>query len=67
MGAVRKIQLNLMVLPETKKRIEVMARATFRGMGDTVDYAVSEMWAGFPAANKAEAEEPRDDAQEEQA
>ncbi len=65
MGAVRKVQLNLMVLPETKERIEAMARATFRGMGDTVDWAVSEMWAGFPV--KADPDEPRGETQEEQA
>jgi hypothetical protein len=65
MGAVRKVQLNLMILPETKERIEAMARATFRGMGDTVDWAISEMWAGFPV--KADPEEARGEAQEEQA
>lgn len=64
MGAVRKVQLNLMVLPETKERIQTMAAQTFRGLGDTVDYAVSEMWAAFP--KKAAVVETREEAPEEQ-
>lgn len=38
------VQMNVNVLPETKERIKEIARLTFRGMGDTIDWLVSEAW-----------------------
>lgn len=42
--ATRKVQMNVMVLPETKERIELMAQKAFRGLGDQVDWLVNKAW-----------------------
>lgn len=59
--ATRKVQMNVMVLPETKERIEQMAQKAFRGLGDQVDWLVDKAWAesqGLPTADVDPCEKP---------
>ena len=37
-------QMNFQIRPETRDRIREIARMTFRGYGDTVDWLVAEAW-----------------------
>jgi hypothetical protein len=41
---MRKVQMNVMVLPETQERIKQMAQEAFRGLGDQVDWMVNKLW-----------------------
>jgi hypothetical protein len=38
------IQMNLNVRPKTRERLEEIARQTYRGMGNTLDWLVGEAW-----------------------
>ncbi len=38
------IQMNVVVLPVTKERVERMARDTFRGKGDLIDWMVDKTY-----------------------
>jgi hypothetical protein len=38
------IQMNVIVLPVTKERVERMARDTFRGKGDLIDFLVDQAY-----------------------
>jgi hypothetical protein len=38
------VQMNFNVRPETKERVKEMARLTFRGPGDLIDWLVAEAW-----------------------
>lgn len=46
------VQMNLMVLPETKEKVQTMAKMTFRGFGDTVDWVVAEAWERMQKAQQ---------------
>lgn len=39
------IQMNFQILPETREKIKELAKLTFRGLGDTLDWLVAEKWA----------------------
>jgi hypothetical protein len=38
------VQMNVNVMPETKERVKEIARQTFRGPGDVIDWLVDEAW-----------------------
>lgn len=38
------VQMNVNVMPETKDRVKEIARQTFRGPGDVIDWLVDEAW-----------------------
>jgi hypothetical protein len=41
------VQMNVNVMPETKERVKEIARQTFRGPGDVIDWLVDEAWKKF--------------------
>lgn len=45
-------QMNFQVLPETRERIRQIAKMTYRGYGDTLDWLVAEAWERIQIANQ---------------
>lgn len=38
------VQMNLMVRPETKRKVAMIAQATYRGMNDVIEWLVNREW-----------------------
>lgn len=38
------VQMNLLVRPETKRKVAVIAQATYRGMSDVIEWLVNREW-----------------------
>jgi CelD/BcsL family acetyltransferase involved in cellulose biosynthesis len=49
----KTVQVNYRVDPVTKARIEELARQTYRGLGDVVDWVVAEAWERMEQAQRS--------------
>lgn len=58
----KKSQLNVMILPVTREHLEQLAQMTYRNLGTTIDWLVSEAWERLEATRAAEAEKKADGA-----
>lgn len=52
-----KVQMNYLVLPETKDRVKEIARLTFRDPGGVLDWLVAEVWKKFNKPSDGEQDE----------